>query len=110
MSRERTVGHARTAARGSQFLDYAFYVVYSLLAIRLVLALIGARPANGFVQFIRAPHRPVLRAVPRHRLEPGRQRRRDARAAHRDRRGRVHDAARGDQRAAPDGRNRKTTI
>jgi uncharacterized protein YggT (Ycf19 family) len=54
MSRERTVGHARTAARGSQFLDYAFYVVYSLLAIRLVLALIGARPANGFVQFIRA--------------------------------------------------------
>jgi uncharacterized protein YggT (Ycf19 family) len=51
---DETVGHARTAARGSQFLDYAFYVVYSLLAIRLVLALIGARPANGFVQFIRA--------------------------------------------------------
>ena len=54
MRSERTVGQARTAARGSQFLDYAFYVVYSLLAIRLVLALIAARSGNGFVQFINA--------------------------------------------------------
>jgi uncharacterized protein YggT (Ycf19 family) len=51
---ERVIGRARTAARGSQFLDYAFCVVYALLAIRLVLALIGARSGNGFVQFIRA--------------------------------------------------------
>lgn len=51
---ERVVGRARTAARASQFIDYAFYVVYSLLAIRLVLALIAARSSNGFVQFIRA--------------------------------------------------------
>jgi uncharacterized protein YggT (Ycf19 family) len=51
---ERTVARARTAARGSQFLDYAFFLVYSLLAIRLVLALIGARSGSGFVQFIRA--------------------------------------------------------
>lgn len=48
----RTVSHARTAARGSQFLDYAFYVLYTLLTVRLVLALIGAREGNGFVQFI----------------------------------------------------------
>ena len=51
---ERMVGQARVAARGSQFIDYAFYVVYSLLAIRLVLALISARADNGFVGFIRA--------------------------------------------------------
>jgi uncharacterized protein YggT (Ycf19 family) len=51
---ERVVAHARTAARGSQFLDYAFYVVYSLLAIRLVLALIAASSSNGFVKLIRA--------------------------------------------------------
>ncbi len=51
---ERAVGRGRAAARGSQFIDYAFYVVYSLLAIRLVLALIAARSTNGFVQFIRA--------------------------------------------------------
>lgn len=48
----RTVSHARTAARGSQFLDYAFFVLYALLSIRLVLALIGAREGNGFVRFI----------------------------------------------------------
>lgn len=51
---ERVVAHARTAARGSQFLDYAFYVVYSLLGIRLVLSLIAANSGNGFVKFIRA--------------------------------------------------------
>jgi hypothetical protein len=51
---ERTVGQARVAARGSQFLDYAFYVLYALLGIRLVLALIAARSGNGFVQFISA--------------------------------------------------------
>lgn len=49
---ERVVGHARTAARGSQFVDYAFYVLYALLGIRLVLAMIAARSGNGFVQFI----------------------------------------------------------
>jgi uncharacterized protein YggT (Ycf19 family) len=48
----RKIDHARTAARGSQFLDYAFYVLYTLLAVRLVLALIAANSANGFVQFI----------------------------------------------------------
>src|ERR1019366_7949050 len=40
---ERVLGRARTAARGSQFIDYAFGIVYSLLAIRLVLALIAAQ-------------------------------------------------------------------
>ena len=49
---ERVVAHARTAARGSQFIDFAFYVLYSLLAIRLVLALIAAESANVFVRFI----------------------------------------------------------
>lgn len=52
VSSDRTRINARTAARGSQFLDYAFYVLYTLLGIRLVLALIAANPNNGFVQFI----------------------------------------------------------
>ena len=51
---ERTMGRARTAARGSQFLDYAFYVLYALLAIRFVLAMIAAQSSNGFVRFINA--------------------------------------------------------
>ena len=49
---ERAVARARTAARGSQFVDYAFYLIYALLAIRLVLSLIAARSSSGFVQFI----------------------------------------------------------
>lgn len=49
---EREVARSRGAARTSQFVDYAFYVVYALLGLRLVLALIAARSASGFVQFI----------------------------------------------------------
>jgi uncharacterized protein YggT (Ycf19 family) len=49
---ERKIAQARTAARGSQFLDYAFYVLYTLLGVRLVLALIAANSGNGFVRFI----------------------------------------------------------
>lgn len=56
---EHEVERARGAARGSQVIDYIFYVAYSLLAIRLVLALIAARSANGFVRFIGAVTGPL---------------------------------------------------
>lgn len=49
---EHAVARSRGAARFSQFVDYAFYLIYALLAIRLVLALISARSTSGFVQFI----------------------------------------------------------
>jgi F0F1-type ATP synthase membrane subunit a len=49
---DREVGRARTLARISQVVDYVFYFIYTLLAIRLVLALIAARSGNGFVRFI----------------------------------------------------------
>jgi uncharacterized protein YggT (Ycf19 family) len=45
--------------RISQVVDYVFYAVYSLLAIRLVLVLIAANSGNGFVQLIRAVTDPV---------------------------------------------------
>jgi uncharacterized protein YggT (Ycf19 family) len=48
----RELSRARGTARISQVIDYVFYVVYGLLAIRLVLALIAASSANGFVRFI----------------------------------------------------------
>lgn len=51
---ERVLSRSRTAARGSQFLDYLFYLLYGLLAIRLVLSLIGARSGSGFVRFVGA--------------------------------------------------------
>jgi len=48
----RALGRARGVARISQVMDYAFGLLYGLLAIRLVLSLVGARTSNGFVQFI----------------------------------------------------------
>lgn len=50
---EREVERGRIAARISQVIDYLFFIVYGLLAIRLLLALFAARESAGFVQFIR---------------------------------------------------------
>ena len=49
---EREVERGRTLARVSQVVDYIFYVIYGLLAIRLILALLAARRSAGFTQFI----------------------------------------------------------
>jgi uncharacterized protein YggT (Ycf19 family) len=48
----RELDRARGTARISQVVDYAFGLVYGLLAIRLVLMLLAARSSNVFVQFI----------------------------------------------------------
>ena len=50
---DREARRARSLTRIAQVVDYAFYAVYTLLGIRLVLALIGANAGTGFVQFIR---------------------------------------------------------
>ena len=42
----------REVARGSQFVDYIFFLIYGLLAIRLVLSMVAANSSNGFVQLI----------------------------------------------------------
>jgi hypothetical protein len=49
---ERTVRTSRGVARLSQVIDYAFFLLYALLAIRFVLVLAAARSSAGFVQFI----------------------------------------------------------
>lgn len=49
---EREVERGRGAARVSQIIDYIFYVIYGLLAMRFLLALLAARSTAGFVQFI----------------------------------------------------------
>jgi uncharacterized protein YggT (Ycf19 family) len=51
---DREVERARGLARASQFVDYGFYVIYSLLGLRLMLALFAARQGNDFVQFLKA--------------------------------------------------------
>lgn len=49
---EREVERGRGAARVSQIVDYIFYVIYGLLALRFILALLAARSSAGFVRFI----------------------------------------------------------
>jgi len=49
---EHAVQRSRGVARVSQFIGYAFFLIYALLATRFVLALIAARNNSGFVQFI----------------------------------------------------------
>jgi uncharacterized protein YggT (Ycf19 family) len=49
---EREVDRARGVARISQVIDYLFFVLYALLAMRFLLALLAARSGAGFVQFI----------------------------------------------------------
>ena len=56
---DREVRRARGLARISQVVDYVFYLVYTLLAIRLVLALIAARSSSGFVRLIQAVTDPL---------------------------------------------------
>jgi uncharacterized protein YggT (Ycf19 family) len=56
---EREVERARGMARVSQVVDYIFYLIYGLLAVRLLLSLLAARSNAGFVQFIRAVTDPL---------------------------------------------------
>jgi uncharacterized protein YggT (Ycf19 family) len=49
---DRHAQRSRGAARVSQIIDYAFFLIYALLAIRFVLSLIAARSSAGFVRFI----------------------------------------------------------
>ncbi len=49
---EHAVRRSRGVARVSQFIDYAFFILYALLAIRFALSLMAARSSSGFVKFI----------------------------------------------------------
>lgn len=72
---EREVERSRGMARVSQVIDYIFFLVYALLAIRLVLALLAARSSAGFVQFIYSItdplYAPFRGIVPSPRTEEG---------------------------------------
>ena len=49
---EKEVRRGRGAARLGQYIDYAFFLIYALLAIRFVLSLISAKASAGFSKFI----------------------------------------------------------
>ncbi len=51
---DREVERGRVFARISQVIDYVFFVIYGLLAIRLLLELFAARENAGFFKFIKS--------------------------------------------------------
>ena len=51
---EREIARGRTAARGSQVIDYLFFLVYGIVGVATVLEAIGARESSGFKQFMDA--------------------------------------------------------
>jgi uncharacterized protein YggT (Ycf19 family) len=56
---ENEVQRGRVVARISQVIDYIFFLVYGLLAIRLLLELFAARESAGFFKFIKALTDPI---------------------------------------------------
>lgn len=50
----REVKRGRVAARVSQIIDYIFFVIYGLLAVRLMLELFAAREGVAFFKFIKS--------------------------------------------------------
>ena len=41
-------------------MDYLFYLIYGVIGLQFVLKLMGARPGNGFVQFMAGVSWPLL--------------------------------------------------
>lgn len=60
LSSEAELTRSRTLAHLSQVIDYAFYVLYGLIALLIVLELIGAREGSGFKQLLNAVTGPFL--------------------------------------------------
>lgn len=56
---QREVDRGRIAARVSQVVDYIFFLIYGLLAIRLLLELFAAREGVAFFRFVKALTDPV---------------------------------------------------
>jgi uncharacterized protein YggT (Ycf19 family) len=57
---EGELQRARKATRTSQFVDYAFYVVYGLIGLEIALEFLAARQSSGFKQFLDAITMPFL--------------------------------------------------
>jgi len=51
---QNEVERSRVMARISQIVDYVFFLIYSLLTVRLLLELFAARESAGFVKFIKS--------------------------------------------------------
>lgn len=68
---EYELERGKAVARGSQIVDYIFYLVYGIIALEVVLAVLGARQSAGFKQFIDAIAFPFLAPFRGMMPEPG---------------------------------------
>lgn len=59
---EGDLDRARQVTRISQVADYAFFVVYGLIGLEIVLELLGARQSSGFKRFLDTVTAPLLAA------------------------------------------------
>ena len=57
---EEELERARHTLRVSQFVDYAFYLVYGLVGLEIALELLGARQGNAFKRFLDVVTWPLL--------------------------------------------------
>jgi uncharacterized protein YggT (Ycf19 family) len=57
---EAEIRQGRAAARVSQVVDYAFWTAYSLIGLKIILELFGAREGNLFKEAIDALASPLL--------------------------------------------------
>jgi uncharacterized protein YggT (Ycf19 family) len=57
---EAEIGRARRMTRVSQVVDYAFFVIYGLIGLEIVLRLFGAHQASPFKRFLDAVTWPIL--------------------------------------------------
>ena len=57
---ETELERGKAVARGSQIVDYLFYLVYGIIGLEVALAFLGARQSAGFKQFIDAVAFPFL--------------------------------------------------
>jgi uncharacterized protein YggT (Ycf19 family) len=54
------IDRGRAAARVSQIIDYVFYLIYSLIALEILLELLGARESNTFKNLVDGLTAPLL--------------------------------------------------
>lgn len=57
---DNEVTRARGVVRVSQVVDYAFYLVYGLIGLEILLELLGARQSSGFKRFLDLITTPLL--------------------------------------------------
>ncbi len=57
---DREVATTRVVARGSQILDFAFYLIYGIIGLEILFDLLGARKTNGIRQFVDLLSSPLL--------------------------------------------------